>query len=1441
MNTSPPFNIGNLYADRRIWRARPDGSSKQMITGNGGDIPDTDINPRSTSDGKTVVFSRAVQIAVNTKRFRVFFMRDSGTFSAPVQLDSAVPSSNNNYYNPAISDDGRIVLVHERETNLLHLYLKNGTVWNRQPGAVANNLHNTNAKPDISHSSNPSYYIMAYINNANNIMLRRINFDGSVAGVAVDMNASQTFAGDNFRSPKFLYNKNQILAINSTTNQIMILDYDLTSLKTTGYSNIGSYSESAIANEVTVSYFNNDIAAPYQSSGGVYPCQKIARIALSGGSWSPGQFVNDIAPVPVVAGQSNVDDPYWAAGYTSSGTDPVIPPSDALLQMTANIATDKPYALSNLPSAYDVSVQAMGGNNTIEGILYYPDVNLDGDMESSIGGGATQTYLYWSNDNKGTLTMRGNYRNPEDKFAPNTFVEGWFKNIPDGAGRLISYDPGIFFQTKPFTAATGIYDGYFVAEEKATDPQEARNNYLDQQFILVGGSGSENPPKTGLYNADMNVSPMVAGEDGAIQCNIYGQGGIGTITYEWEVVRQGTSNINLMLLGSPRSQGGPSYTFVPSSARCPDGTPMGDDTSSLRNTTPYSDTYIIRCRVRDNNGTGTPIIIRRAIVISPVPLSAQVFCVPPAGSTNSDILIAVRAEGGIPPYNVTLDYGDKTSETFAVQAQDAALIVKSHRYSKVGDYIVSVKVTDSQPKTVQDPFIIPQGSTNYSQRVYIGEEIPMRVSAVATPTSGIGVFRTMVNYVVSGGTRDDTGGYEVACVLYDSKGAVVKSNGTDQIIVRNSSSTFGVDSLPNTFDDWHLVMGLIPTIPNYLFLPPNNTEPFLIPEEIQNMMDQYHPVFLTVPGPGNYVLQVIARDAKGEIAIDELNITSTGYIAPFDYNGLGAPRVKRSPDGRPVHAFRAWFDPTYQYGGSGGVGAGVDLIADNTRSDTANSYRLAKADMGVLSQLFTVDPNPATRGLNIAVDPTKQSLYSIDQSTLSGTNKEADSDFYDTYTMGRININTANEDVLTSLFMRIRRVRGYYDPNEAEYDAKNPNKLAPQKDEYLTPEEARDLARATVKYRNVFFASNKPKMPDGSAKGTWNDWGDNTGGIVDHLPVLGPFDGVNPMNNELDSTGYDARLPEPSDTIYNAYDNHRANYYNLDIKQGGSGSPYYYQFYAQADAEVVRLQNSNETDEEYARYLNNVLIQSYSNPGATITQPPHDNRDLAYATANDRSRTGFDARYYLTYSTQGVPQERRNARNKQGMIYTPSEVAYTWMPNAPFMDPFDLLNVIDHSELSSNSLAFNNATDNSNTAWDDRYDNFELNGAGDVVPISGTDSRSSTWRLFTGPSLFRYAEVFNRSLQEYQVVCNYLDDIAPFITTRSYVYRISAVGAIPNTVTSTDDKLSPGTLSRNRKLTAIVDVGDMYVGRDVDSVKNPYLGNARILWIQDEVNSGLGF
>jgi hypothetical protein len=117
----------------------------------------------------------------------------------------------------------------------------------------------------------------------------------------------------------------------------------------------------------------------------------------------------------------------------------------------------------------------------------------------------------------------------------------------------------------------------------------------------------------------------------------------------------------------------------------------------------------------------------------------------------------------------------------------------------------------------------------------------------------------------------------------------------------------------------------------------------------------------------------------------------------------------------------------------------------------------------------------------------------------------------------------------------------------------------------LDPLAPRRLAQAVVRYRSMFHDSQKPDAPSAGQEFGYEKSGSGDPDLgnfrVDHLPVIGAWDGVNPHVYAVDDRN--AELLDADDAAMpNSWDNIAGTYYNFD--------PAAQMFYAPSDVAVVR-------------------------------------------------------------------------------------------------------------------------------------------------------------------------------------------------------------------------------------------------------------------------------
>ena len=885
--------------------------------------------------------------------------------------------------------------------------------------------------------------------------------------------------------------------------------------------------------------------------------------------------------------------------------------------------------------------------------------------------------------------------------------------INDGLSRgWFNELPGAsFFRGMPYQADRGTYEAYGFVQD-ATAPATDINWTMDTQVIYVGGRRTGSGPAAVPFAANIFVSPLIGTQSTQYNLSSYVSGGTGNYTYVWSIQK-------IIGAGSPALIDGFNNDTSKSNAANPTFVPATDAVADV----PVLDgTYQVTLTVSDGAGVVSDI---QDIVVQTMPLNAQLFAVPPAGNVGQMISFVVYVDGGSPPYSIGIDYdGDGTIDDVQNNVT-SPITVFTHAYNQVyldrnadgnvtdiNDGVhAKIQVTDRNAEVVPNDgidrftsmFPAANGTFNYDQQIFIGDRLPLNITVLASPASGFGTFTSQVSYSVGGGSLQSGGFYTVILRLVDTTGRIVYQTQS------GLPNTFGPDGIPDTVDDAF--------------------------------------VSVVVPGPGNYVLQALAYDGDAEVAMAQTPIYSQGYIAPEEYDGSATPRVRYDEDGKPMHAVRVWVDPKYD-------------------APASNSVRLFESDLQVFGDILTIDPNPMSQGMYASKDPGDAKPFDINALTGGVTNQSQVVDFYDTYTFGRVNINTASEDTLAAVFSKIVATRAYYpatDPNL-------PNQRDPANDTYISRADAQALARAVVDYRNAYYDRNKANVT-----GTYGQY---RTGRVDHVPAIGPWDGVNPHDYDINDR---TTAPlDPADTaMRNAYDYYAGNYFNVE-----NGT---FKFYAPSDIAVVRSQMPGETDESYAKYLNNVLYNNVAPPtDLFVTDQPE----------------GADARYYFTYSVS-LGQTRADARNDIAMLYSQGQVAYDWIPNPPFENVFDLYKVVDTARDAN---------------LDPQVNDFTVDQA-TGRPREGTDDLSSDIRVFSGPSVFKYAEKWDFSSNTYRVLSNYLDDVAPYFTTRSYVFGITGTGAIPSTSSSQTSVLATENVARDRTVEQIVDVGKLWT-RDVDPLSN---------------------
>jgi len=1029
-------------------------------------------------------------------------------------------------------------------------------------------------------------------------------------------------------------------------------------------------------------------------------------------------------------------------------TDNVYIPSvnNPLLNVFCYSGVEPPYSLGNTPGSVNYTLIGIHGSGNP--MNFYADINTDGYFEI------------------GTPP----FGNPQS--VPRVTAQNGLNLLNPGAINSFPTElPGVFFTILdvPLTirANKGVYTSYGIVADTSATPPAGLTASFETQEILVGGSRAGGA--VGLPLAvDIFVNPLIGITTQAIQFESYVSGGSLPYSYQWRITHLGTGAS--ITFANPAQHNIASPIFV--------GTVDAIDEVSPT----VAGDYEVQLVVTDAGGA---MVASRSVVftLEEAPLSAQLLAFPPSGTVDEPVNFMVYVDGGQPPYTIRINYNDPddpsaqgtttTSSQFAFfrHTYRSVWLDRSSppngRYDDAEDGVnVEITVMDSLGASIN-----PSNSINATQKVLIGERLPLNISLLASPVSGSGSFDIQVNYVVSGGRRVSGGSF----------GALGGGGGAteDYFVVISLVEMGGTGG--GFFDTTSFRRRLFGGRPTWVGAV-TRTEASTIVDGFGDdgifmngdPGEVYNPVYLHVPRAGNYVVMAFVTDGSGQWAIDQTKIYSEGYLSPVA--GGTAPKVRMDRDGRPLHAVRIWVDPLY----TGATYPGYDQ----------NDYRLREADIQIFGDLLTVDPNPSfiSPFMAAAKDPTDADPYTInylgDPETLTPI------DFYDTFTFGRVNINTASEEVLASVFSKIIKRRAYHETDDPNGTFKRGDRDY-RNDVYLTPEEARALAKAVVEYRNAYYDAYKPEvtgLPGFSYEHGLSNDPYTTGDVrVDHLPVIGPWDGANPK--VYDVTDRDAPPPNFTADVRNVWDNFRGAYYNLEGNVPSTGFPL--RFYAPSDIAIVREQLPGESDEDYARYLNDTLDNSSS--------PPSDPFGFDVSA-------GFDARHYFTYDVL-AGENRSDARNKVAIFNSNGETAFTFIPNPPFQSIFDLYKVVGVSDpdlyelLDPEPRTFRVVDENG----DGIRDKVEVNANGFSTEI----------RTLSGPSLFRYSEVWDERENRFIVVANYLDDIAPYLTTRSYTYRVKGFGGVDVTGGSEVEPISLDRIERSRSITRIVDVGKLRSSADV--------------------------
>lgn len=1005
--------------------------------------------------------------------------------------------------------------------------------------------------------------------------------------------------------------------------------------------------------------------------------------------------------------------------------------------VAAFLATENPYVLSNTPgnTIYTLTgINGQGGD-----MQYWADLNTDGLFE--IGG---QGFFNPQTHTRVTATNGLNLLNAGAINSYPTSLPGvWFQFI----------DIGINIESD-----RGIYCGAGLVRDNPP-AGEAVSYSFDSQAVFVGGNrgaGSASPLSLG---ADIFIDPLAGVTTQGFSLESFVAGGSSPYNYRWDIIHMDTGTP--IFMSDLNQHYAPNPSFVPS-------TDANDELAGN-----VAGTYQIVLTVFD--ASGAFIVSRpRLLTVEEAPLNAQLMAMPPAVAVNEPVRFLVYVDGGAPPYNITIDYDDPDASGMT------ANVVTTGRYTPFEHTYTSVWMEGSSPangryddpedgrnptisvidangdviNTVTSPF-------NATQKVLIGERLPLNITSLVSPSSGWNNFRVAVNYAIAGGRK--FGGSSLGNLV--TSGAAGNISGlfgqTSDYFVTIALVTSEGDLVDMQFRDTRT------TIIN-----PYGTDGVLMNGDVGEV---YDPVYVTVPYAGNYFVIVTATDGSGEFAISQQQVYAAGYLTPQTY-GDTTPKVRRDRDGRPLHAARVWVDPLYEGSPSG-----------DWRD---NDVRLREADVQVFGDLLTVDPNPSfmSPGFMAAKDPAAVPMFDMNYLTDPQTNTPVD--FYDTYTMGRININTASEEVLAALFSKIIKRRAYFVTDGTDYSRGDRDY---ENDEYVTRSEANALARAVVEYRNAYYDAYKP-VTSNTPGGYEYTHGANadpyaSGDIrVDHVPVIGPWDGVNPRTDDYPDPGArDGLWPDQGDNDNrNTWDNFRGVYYNL-ARSGALDL----QFYATSDIAVVREKLTGESDESYAKYLNDTLDNTRTLDGLD--------------PMGVDERRGYDARQYFTYNTE-AGETRADARNDIALLYDGGEIAYTYIQNPPFQSLFDLFKVIGvlnqdmYDDLMEEDIRTFNVED---TNGDGNRDNVEIDA----------NDFSTQMRTLSGPSLFRYVERWDALNNEYKVIANYLDDIAPYITTRSYTFRVTGIGGVSLSGGASAAPVAADQVSRDRVIEQVLDLGKMHTQR----------------------------
>jgi hypothetical protein len=1092
-------------------------------------------------------------------------------------------------------------------------------------------------------------------------------------------------------------------------------------------------------------------------------------------SWDPSQShrVSCEVSFDVAAGGT------FGANRRFAATDQLYVPAgmnNSKEALTTYVSYSRPFVTSNAVAVSRMTQQGVHGGNGAS-LNWIADANAD---------------TIWNSLSESPLSA-----NPVNYFE---FVFGTPSNQMNVSGLAYPGNGACFPRAVPgvgragttggftyYIADRGVYTGMGFTSEALADLDE-RGFTFDSQPIFVGeriSGNSDQISRIGLA-ADIYITPLASTNSQQVALLSYVTGGNGNpdaYTYQWTVVRYA---------------GGTAYTWT-SNQHNPLFYPLEADTSG-----DGSGSYRAFLTVTAPSGVARTGFVEFE-VITPAPL-VNVMANPPSTTTGASVEFQVYQEG----YNydtpggvqVRIDYGKTTPAFSGTEGVDWAqssvfesgLVMFDTSFLQADDYTITVDM--------------PGGAAvDATTQVAVADRIPLKASLLASPPSGVAPFATWIDYSVSGGEPFSHDTYQVTLQLINT------TTGDTEQVSQDQANTFGSNG---------------------------------VKDSLSSGIYDDEPVYFVIPESGSYVMFIYVLDNSGNMYSTYTSIYAGGYTAPVEYGKTG-PIVVADKEGRPMHAMRIWTDPFLSRGGTSAT-----EYYGNTENDMRGG-RLLEADLQVLGDVLQTDPNPNWRSFgNYGVaDPYSQPRYFADYS-LSAEQPEDVQDYYDTFTEGRVNINTASVETMTALFRNIIRLRGYdfygKDSNvpTVDEDGDGINDILymrdPTEDVYLTQAEARALAEAVVDYRNAYYDLYKPDVTGHSDEfGYLKADGDGTYGLdnfrVDHLPVIGPYDGVNPYDKNVGSDRLTDRvraLPDADDTnLNNAYDHMAAGYYNF-----GGGQ---YMFYSPSDVAYVRpparfafdingdgvpdTDYINEPASNYAKYMNDVMNNT----------PWEDNRydsagfelwaDTGLTPGPDYySRWSFDARNYFYHGTTPTVMLTLNlgtgavavdaahstvdsvsaGRNKLAIVESNGETAYAYLDNPPFRSLFDLYKVINASQAPDTFGLSGTGSD----LFLNLYD-----GSGTTVEGTTVLNQDEIWRnaqVFSGPSMFRYACHWYEEAGEFIPVANYLDDLAPFVTCRSYVFRVEAVGAVTASGGNAGAVLDTARISRDRSKEAIVDVGPLW-------------------------------